>query len=372
MPENAALWLPAKRAPFAVGPAPYTAPRAGEIVVRARAVAINPIDWSLQRVGDIIFPWIAYPTVLGWDVAGEVAEVGPGVVRFKVGDRVIGQAMGGAKDRNSAAEGAFQTYVVVLAHMAAPIPAALSFEQAAVMPLGLSTAAAALFQQDLLALKPPTANPEPTGETVLIWGGATSVGCNAIQLAVAAGYRVATTASPRNFDYLKGLGAAEVFDYRAPSVVKALIAALKGRRLAGALAIGAGAAAQCLGILAACEGRRFVAMASPPASFAEVPAGRGRFAKLAPQMLKFVTGNIALAVKARVSRAEVKFFDAAAIAANPVGPMIYETFLPAALAEGRYRAAPEPLVAGQGLAAIPAAMELQRKGVSATKVVVTL
>jgi len=54
MPENTALWLNAKRAPFAVGPAPYTAPRADEIVVRVRAVAVNPFDRAIRTIGGII------------------------------------------------------------------------------------------------------------------------------------------------------------------------------------------------------------------------------------------------------------------------------------------------------------------------------
>ncbi len=54
------------------------------------AIAINPLDWLLQ--GDALLPWLDYPAILGSDTAGEVAAVGPNVTRFKVGDRVIGQA----------------------------------------------------------------------------------------------------------------------------------------------------------------------------------------------------------------------------------------------------------------------------------------
>ena len=72
MPENKALWINSKRAPLTVGPAPYTAPRADEIVVRVRAVAVNPIDRLQQTMGDIFTPWTSYPFVLGSDVAGEI------------------------------------------------------------------------------------------------------------------------------------------------------------------------------------------------------------------------------------------------------------------------------------------------------------
>ena len=97
MPSNTAVWLPAAQDPLEVKPAPYTAPRDGEIVVKNHAVAVNPIDWILQVVGSLIFPWIKYPFVLGSDLAGEVIEVGKDVTRFKAGDRVLGHAVGSDK-----------------------------------------------------------------------------------------------------------------------------------------------------------------------------------------------------------------------------------------------------------------------------------
>ena len=275
MPDNTAAWLGAKRARLEVGSAPYTAPRADEIVVRNHAVAINPIDWITQCAGSFVFSWIKYPFVLGSDLAGEVVEVGSGVSRFKVGDRVLAHAVGADKKRNRAAEGAFQAYTVVLAHMAAPIPSTLSFESACVLPLGLSTAACGLFQKDQLVLQHPSATPTPTGKTLLVWGGSTSVGSNAIQLAVAAGYEVITTASPRNFDYVRKLGASRVFDYHGKTVVKDLIAALQGKTIAGALAIGSGSAEACLDIVGACQGDEFVSMASFPISFQKTAEGAG-------------------------------------------------------------------------------------------------
>ena len=372
MPENKALWLNAKRAPLTVGPAPYTAPRADEIVVRVRAVAVNPMDRLQQTMGDIFTPWTAYPFVVGSDVAGEVVEVGGAVSRFRIGDRVVGFAAGSDKLRNRAAEGAFQDYVVLLAHMAAPIPDAMPFEDAAVLPLGLSTAACGLFQKDFLALNAPSASPAPTGRTLLVWGGSTSVGSNAIQLAVAAGYDVVTTASPRNFAYVKQLGAREAFDYRSKNVISDIVNALRGREIAGALAIGAGSAAACIDIVGACEGARLVAMATPPTSFDNVPAGRGRLRRLIPAMARMLAGTMALTLKARCRGVRTKIIWGSALISNEVGPMIFEAFLPAALAEARFVAAPSPMVVGAGLAQIQDALERQRLGVSAGKLVVTL
>jgi NADPH:quinone reductase-like Zn-dependent oxidoreductase len=261
MPSNTAAWLTAaKTKTLQVKSAPYTRPLNNEIVIKNGAVAINPADWIMtQEMGSMIFPWIKYPFVLGSDVAGEVVEVGAAVTRFKVGDRVVGHAVGLAQKHNTSAKSAFQIYTVLLEHMSSAIPSALSYERAAVIPLGLSTAACGLFQKDQLELRYPMVNPKPTGKTLLVWGGATSVGSNAIQLAVAAGYEVITTSSPR-----KKLGASQVFDYNSKTIVPDLVHAFKGRTSAGALSIGHGAADVCLDILHQCEGDKFISMATYP------------------------------------------------------------------------------------------------------------
>lgn len=372
MVENEALWLNAKRAPFTVGAAPYTAAEAGEIVVRVRAVAVNPMDRLQQTLGDLFTPWTAYPFIVGSDIAGDVVEVGSGVTRFAVGDRVVGYAAGSDQQRNRAAEGGFQAFVVVLAHMAAPIPAAMTYQEAAVLPLGISTAACGMFQKDFLAMNPPSGAATPARKTLLVWGGSTSVGSNAIQLGVAAGYDVVTTASPRNFDYVKRLGARQVFDYRSKTVLADIVSALRGREIVGALAIGPGSAAACIEIVGACKGNRFVAMATPPTSWDNVPRGRSRLLHLVPALARMLIGTLALTRKARRRNVRTKMIWGSALIANEVGPMIFEAFLPAALAEGRFVAAPAPTVVGTGLAQIPVALERQRQGVSATKLVVTL
>jgi NADPH:quinone reductase-like Zn-dependent oxidoreductase len=369
--KNEALWLKAKRTSFVVGPATEAHPGAGEIAIRVRAVAVNPMDRLIQSVGDLITPWIDYPFIPGSDVAGEVVAIGEGVGRFSPGDRVVGYAAGADKGHRTA-EGGFQTRVILQAHMVSPIPETLSFEAAAVIPLALSTAASGLFETDCLALAYPTAHAAPAESSLLIWGGSTSVGCNAIQLAVAAGYDVIATASARNFDLLRRLGATQVFDYRSKTVITDIRTALGNRTLAGALAIGPGSAAPCIEIAGRSAGSRFVAMATPPATFDAVPAGRGRLWKLVPTLSRIVFGNISLALRARRRGVRTKFVWGSALLNSDVGPMIYERFLPAALAEGRFVAAPEAQLVGHGLERISEALERQRKGVSARKLVVTL
>lgn len=201
-----------------MGPAPCTRPGADEIVVRAHAVAVNPVDGLPGWAYRVILPWLTFPAVVGSDVAGEVVEVGANVTRLRPGDRVVGHAFGVERSQNRAAEGAFQHYVVLMQHMVTPIPDDMAFERAAVLPLTLSTAATGMFQRDHLGLRMPSVDAAGRDETVLVWGGSTSVGSNAIQLARCAGYRVVTTASPRNFDYVRSLGAAAAVDYHAASL----------------------------------------------------------------------------------------------------------------------------------------------------------
>ena len=366
---NTAAWLSTKQSPLHVGPSPYTPPKADEIVVRNRAVSMNPTDWIKQVAGDFLFNWIKYPFVLGSDSAGEVVEVGSAVTRFKVGDRVLGHAVGTDPKRNSAAEGSFQTYTVLLERMASPIPADMSYESASVLPLGLSTAACGLFEKDQLALDRPSASARPNGKTLLVWGGSTSVGSNAIQLAVAAGYEVFTTASPRNFDYCKKLGASRVFDYKDPRVVPDLIEALSGKTIAGALAIGAGSPELCVAVVHACKGSKFVSIATYPISF-DQPLGQD--VPVLATVSRFLWFNVKLWLMTRLRGIRSKLIFGSSLVHSDVGRAVYADFLPQALAERRFVAAPEAQVVGTGLASIQAALDVQRKGVSAKKVVVSL
>lgn len=372
MPTNTAAWFNGRHARLEAGPAPYTPPGDDQIVVRNHAVAINPLDWIIQVAGNLAYRWLNYPAVLGSDVAGEVVEVGKAVTRFRAGDRVLGHAVGTDKDSNSAAEGGFQLYTVVLERMASPIPDSLPFEDAAVLPLATSTAAVGLFQADQMGLRHPSADAGPTGQTVLVWGGSTSVGSNAIQLATAAGYEVITTASPRNFEYVKSLGATQVFDYNSPSVVSDIIAAFEHRTLAGAIAIGTTSAPSCVRIVGACEGSKFVSIATPPVSFARLADGnRGRL-ELPRLVLRLITANLALQFRSRSRGIRTKYIFGTTLKANEVSTMIYRDFLPEALASGRYIAAPKPSIAGYGVHDFQLAMDIQLKGVSAAKIVVTL
>ena len=372
MPENHAAWLNSARGQLEVADAPYPTPAADQIVVRNRAVAVNPLEWIIQVAGPLIYRWLDYPIVIGSDLAGEVVQVGREVIRVRVGDRVIAHAVSTDKDSNRATEGAFQNYTAVLERLTSPIPDTLGYADAAVLPLAVSTASCALFQDDHLGLNRPSADPTPTGQTVLIWGGSTSVGSQAIQLAVASGYDVITTCSPHNDDYVRSLGAARSFDYRSPMVITDIVDAFGDRTLAGTVAIGTTAAAACVRIAAKCRGNKFVSIATPPVSFAGLsPEDRTRFATLRT-MRRLVTSNMGLQFYARPRGVRMKYILGTSLKHNDVSTAIYRDFLPAALAEKRYTAAPAPRIVGDGLEHLQHALDAQRRGVSATKIVVTL
>ncbi|GAM91043.1 hypothetical protein ANO11243_090900 [Dothideomycetidae sp. 11243] len=354
MPSNRAAFLVKKNALLEVKPADYPTVGNNDLIIKVAAVAINPLDYLIPTGHSMIIPWMKFPFIIGADVAGEVVATGSSVSRFKLGDRVVGYAIGLDKRINRQAECGFQEYVVLRPDLTSPIPAGISYESAVVMPLGLSTAACALFMEENLGLPYPSLNPVAKNQTLLIWGGSTSVGCNAIQLAVAAGYEVISTASPRNHEMLRQLGAAQVFDYRSPTVVQDIIAAMKDRTCAGAISIGAGSYSACISVLGSVKGNKFIAQAT-----IDVPP----FPKGALDFPGFMIG---------AGSSMGKFINGSDLVANGVGAAIFRDFLPEALARGSFVPTPSPEVVGHGLEAIQGAMDKSQKGVSATKIVVTL
>ncbi|KAH8690262.1 zinc-binding oxidoreductase CipB [Talaromyces proteolyticus] len=370
-PTNQAAWITEKGGkPLVVKSAPYPSPEANQIVIKNAAVAINPMDWMLQLVGFLAFSWLKYPNIFGADMAGEVVEVGSGVKRFAVGDRVLALGVGGDPDTNSSAQSTFQNYTIARDNLASQIPDDMSFDKAVVLPLGLATAASGLFQEDFLNLQWPTIPPQKsTGKTLLVWGGSTSVGSNAVQLAAAAGYEVFSTSSPRNFEYVKKLGASYVFDYNSKTIAKDLVTALKGKQMAGALAVGPNSLPFCIDILSKTEGVKFV---TEIGGLTLPPDRDVTGLTLVSLILGTLWTNISLRFKRAMTGVQSKFVWGSDLKKTDLGKAIFENFLPKALAEHKYIAAPEPQIVGHGLEYIQDAMNQQRKGVSAKKLVVTL
>ena len=373
-PTPRASVLHAARQPLRIDVASPATPGHGEILVRNRAIALNPFDGIVQSLGGLVTPWLRYPAVLGTDLAGEVLAIGPGVSRFAPGDRVLGLALGIEKAINRPAEGAFQENVILRQACAARMPSGLSFEQAAVLPLAFVTAACGLFLSDHLGLGRPSLEPkhEPPGNDVLVvWGAATSVGSCAIQLASAAGYRVIATCSARNFEYARHLGAAACVDYHDPAAVAKINEAVGDDSLAGVLCLASGAGDACIEIAGRCPGAKRVAMASAPVPLTDAPL-EGQFRWKLGRLPRLGMGFARLAWLARRRGVRTSSIWGSSVVQDEWGARLFEDFLEPALASGRFQAAPEPLVAGVGLEAIPTAMQRLAQGVSARKVVVSL
>ncbi|KAA8576457.1 hypothetical protein EYC84_006576 [Monilinia fructicola] len=177
------------------------------ILVKTKAVALNPTDWKHIE-------WLTSNGArIGCDYAGVVEEVGSAVTKdLKKGDRVCGFCHGGNEVNHD--DGSFGNYITVKGDAQIKIPDNLSFEQASTLGVGITTVGQGLYQS--LQLPLPT-NPSPTKFPVLIYGGSTATGALAIQFAKLSGLQVITTCSPRNFAYVESLGADKAFDYNSPT-----------------------------------------------------------------------------------------------------------------------------------------------------------
>ncbi|CAG7850167.1 Protein TOXD [Serendipita indica DSM 11827] len=191
-----------------------------ELLVNVKAVALNPTDW--KHIDNLLKPGQS----IGCDFAGDVAAVGSNAQSkgFSVGDPVAGFIRGGfVVHDNGAFQGEYThipKYVAALPENIWHKPASLPYEDAAPMGgIALSTAVHAIH--GTLNFPYESTDPQP----ILIWSGATGkfitrVGMYAIKIASLAGLKVVTTASEKNWELVKSLGADAVFDYKDPQVVQ--------------------------------------------------------------------------------------------------------------------------------------------------------
>src|SRR3954451_3804858 len=185
-----------------VGELPEPTPGPGQVLVRVHAVSLNPIDLYI-RSGMVAFP-LAFPYVIGCDVAGTVEALGPSCKRLKVGDRVWGSNQG-LLGRQGVASG----YAAIGEEWLYPTPALLPDEQAVAMALVGITAHLGLFRFGQLK----------AGETVYVPGGGGGVGSMVVQLAKAVGARVATSAgSPERIELCRKLCADLALNYKTDDV----------------------------------------------------------------------------------------------------------------------------------------------------------
>lgn len=187
---------------------PRPAPGEGEVLIDVAAAGVNRPD-IVQRMGFYPPPPGASP-VMGLEVAGQVVEVGAGVTRWQVGDRVCGLANGGG----------YAEYCVVPAQQCLPIPDGLSMTEAAALPETFFTVWSNVF--DRAQLQP--------GESLLVHGGSSGIGTTAIQLATHLGSRVfATAGSDEKCAACEQLGAEKAVNYKTQDFVEVLREATGGR-----------------------------------------------------------------------------------------------------------------------------------------------
>ncbi len=184
---------------FALESIPRPEAGTGEVLVRVKAIGVNPIDIKTRQGGGQALALSgAEPMILGWDVSGEVVEAGFGVKDFKEGDEVFGTVNFPGSGKT------YAEYVAVPADQLTGKPAHISHVQAAAATLSALTAWQALVDNGYIQ----------KGQKVLIHGGAGGVGNYAVQIAKRFGCYVIATAAGTDTDFVKSLGADEVIDYR--------------------------------------------------------------------------------------------------------------------------------------------------------------
>ncbi|CAF9941960.1 hypothetical protein IMSHALPRED_003118 [Imshaugia aleurites] len=313
-----------------------------DLLIEVSAIALNPIDYYQRDMG---FPPLDhYPTVLGSDIAGTVISAGSSVPADapEPGTRVAAFAPSfftkGLPDY-----GAFQTRVLVPAANAVPLPSRMSFGEASLLPMAVVTTWSGWYS---IGLPRGTAYTAADKKGMLVWGGASSVGSGAVQVAKSMGFSVYVTASEKHHGYLKGLGAREVFDYKSESVVEDIVKAARADGVTVQAGFdAAGQTKPCLEILKELkgEGTAKLATAVPPAE--DTPKVEG-------VEVKFVA-----APGDEEARTEHFHF-------------VFGVWLKEKLATGGFVPSPAMKVVEGGLESIDKGLDELKKGVSGVKLVI--
>jgi hypothetical protein len=252
----------------------------------------------------------------------------------------------------------FQRYATTREILVSAIPANISLANAAVLPLSVSTAASALFH--ILDLPYPSVNPNPapTGKRILIWGGSSSVGSSAVQLARAAGLEVVATAGRANIEYVKRLGASRVFDHQDPDVVGKILEVLKEGDYVFDTIGSESTQIASGGIFGKLGGGTLPITLSPIAGLPDNV--KGVFGMCFPQRAresKFVAYELVVNGLAP------------GLVNLDVGDAVWRKYLPEALAAGSFQTKPDPIII-EGLERAQEGLDLLKEGVSAKKIVI--
>ncbi|KAJ5939218.1 alcohol dehydrogenase [Penicillium verhagenii] len=333
---NEAAWLEGPNIQaLKIGPGPAPNPAENEVVIKVVYAAVNPVDWKLQGapVG-----YLEYPTILGTDVAGVVVQLGSKVTQFELGQRVTGHCDGFLSKKQT--NMGYQLYSTCNENLVTLVPDSLPLVNAVVLPIAVDTAGTALYVH--LELPLPTLEPAPIPKRILLWGGASSVGSSAIQLAVASGLEVITTASKANHEYVKSLGASHVVDYKDPNAVEQVVSLLQpGDYIVDCIST-KDTQANCGEILSRIGGGKLLVVDTPKGPFPDN-----------------VTASLVICL------------DVGNTAAH-VGDHLWHKFIPSALAAGKFQAKPDPYLIRGGLNKVQEGIDLLREGVSAKKIVIEI
>ncbi len=170
-------------------------PGAGQVLVKVKAAAVNPVDWKIREgLGEMF--GLKPPLILGCEVAGTVETVGDNVEDFSPGHDVYGYL--------GAYSGGYAEYVAAPASEFVRKPKQINFDAAAAVPVGALTASQGIFDHGKLT----------SGQRILITGASGAVGSMAVQLANVIGAHVIGTGSGRNEEFVRRLGADEFIDYK--------------------------------------------------------------------------------------------------------------------------------------------------------------
>lgn len=322
---------------------PIPNPEENEILIRNHAIAANPADWKIRDFGGHLD---VFPTVLGSDVCGVVSATGSKVTKFKVGDRVAGFAL--VIYNKKPEHGAWQTYTILQEGATIRIPEFVSYEDGATFPMAFATVAVAYFERLGIARPVSSLEVQQQQSGILVWGASSSTGTAAVQLAKELGFKVFATASSKNHEYVKSLGASEVVDYRDPDVVAKLaqLATHAGTPLRygfDSISEGSSSLLSANTLLASGGQGSKLALTGPWPTADEKPAG--------------VEISMTIAAFAFVDHIDM-------------GSWVFNEYLPQAIEQKKIVPAPKVVIVDGGIGAAQEALEIVKAGVSATKIVV--
>ncbi|RDL37398.1 Uncharacterized protein BP5553_04831 [Venustampulla echinocandica] len=341
--QHLAAVLPSKGSSLSVTYRPTPKPGPTDILIEVKSIALNPIDVGMRDIG---FAIASYPAIPGSDVAGTVISIGSSVAADapQPGTRVAGFAPAFAM-KGDPDYGGFQTRVLVPEANVTPLPEGVSFNEAAMLPMAVYTTWAGWYQ---LGIDRATAYDPSEKKGILVWGGSSSIGSSAVQLAKLMGFVVYATASEKHHEYVKSLGATRVFDYKSKDVSESIVKAAKADGVEIQLGYDAiGEVQPCLNVLEAAKGSGVAKLATSKPIQPDTPTMDG-------VEVSFI--SIPADTKVRT-----EFFHQA-----------FNVWLKEKLETKEFVPSPRARVVSGGLEGLNEALDELKKGVSATKLVLEL